>query len=143
MSGPPPALPPGRYQGRIKTFNSKHGFGFIDCPPAYDQWKRDVFIHKRQVGDLHVGDDITFEIKTNKDGRPQAREVRRMDGSMPGPYPGGDSSDDEGDRRGGGGGGGGKGGKGGGGRRRGGKGGGKGDKGGGKGDKGGNGGGDD
>merc|ERR1719330_1864731 len=99
--GPPgmPPLPPGRYQGRIKTFNSKHGFGFIDCPPAYDQWKRDVFIHKQQMGDLSVGNDITFEIRSNKDGHPQARDVRLMDGSLPGPYPGGDDDDDR-DRKG-------------------------------------------
>lgn len=94
--GPPP-LPPGRFHGQIKTFSAKHGFGFIDCPRAYDEFKRDVFIHKQQMGDLNVGTDVTFEIRENKDGHPQARDVRRMDGARPGPYPGGDEpkQDDE------------------------------------------------
>ena len=30
----------------MKTFNPKHGFGFIDCPVAHDKYGRDVFIHK-------------------------------------------------------------------------------------------------
>lgn len=93
--GPPP-LPHGRYQGRIKTFNSKQGFGFVDSPATYDQHRRDVFIHRKQMGDLTVGAEITFEIKMNKDDHPQAREIRRMDGSSPGPYLGGDDDDDRG-----------------------------------------------
>eukprot|EP00434_Breviolum_minutum_P001529 symbB.v1.2.001348.t1/scaffold69.1/size353428/3 len=141
----------GRFQGRIKTFNAKHGFGFIDCPAANDKFGRDVFIHKGQMGDVPVGSEITFEVRQNKDGHPQAKDVKNLDGSTPGPYPeeneeggghqdingggkgkgkrkggkdGGGKGDrgDRGDRKGGG-----KGGKGGGGK------GGKGKKGGGKG----------
>lgn len=86
--GPLLALEPGgRYQGRIKTFNSKHGFGFIDCLLASDRFGRDVFVHKVQMGDTPIGGEITFEVRQNKDGHPQAREVRRLDGSVPGPYP--------------------------------------------------------
>lgn len=88
----PSRLPDGRYHGRIKTFNSRHGFGFIDCGAAYDKWRRDVFIHKQRVGDLGVGDEVTFEIKENKDGHPQARDVRMMNGSLPGPCPDGSRS---------------------------------------------------
>jgi len=157
------ALENGRFQGRVKTFNSKHGFGFIDCPAANEKFGRDVFIHKAQLGDVQVGTEITFEVRTNKDGHPQAKDVQNMDGSKPGPYPedgdetghqdingdGGSKGKKKGDKGGksGGGGKGGGGKKGGGGGGKGGgkdgKGGGKGgkDKGGGKGKKGGGGGG--
>lgn len=77
----------GRFQGRIKTFNSKHGFGFIDCPAAAEKFGRDVFIHKGQMGDVPVGSEITFEVRQNKDGHPQAKDVKNLDGSIPGPYP--------------------------------------------------------
>jgi len=76
-----------RHVGRIKTFNSKHGFGFVDCPRAFGRWQRDVFIHRAQMGDLEVGDEISFAVWANKDGMPQARDIVRMDGRphmMPG-----------------------------------------------------------
>lgn len=82
-----PPLENGRYQGRIKTFNAKHGFGFIDCPLAAEKYGRDVFIHKGQLGDVPVGSEITFQVRENKDGHPQAKDVKNMDGSIPGPYP--------------------------------------------------------
>lgn len=89
---PPPGYPPhgppgmgmGRYRGRIKTFNHKHGFGFIDCPESYPKYKRDVFIHKAQIGDLEIGEEITFRIEVNKDGHPQSRDILCMDGYPPG-----------------------------------------------------------
>lgn len=76
--------------GRIKSFNPKHGFGFIDCPDARNRFGRDVFIHRAQIGDLEVGQEITFLVEPNKGGMPQAREIRKLDGSKPGPAPKGD-----------------------------------------------------
>lgn len=73
--------------GRIKSFNPRHGFGFIDCREARARWGRDVFIHKAQMGDLEVGHDITFSVEPNKDDMPQARDIMRMDGRPPGPMP--------------------------------------------------------
>lgn len=85
--GPPPAPgggdTPGRYYGRIKSFNTKNGFGFIDCPAANTKYKRDVFVHKKWMSDLQVGEDISFLIETNKEGMPQARDVARTDGRPP------------------------------------------------------------
>eukprot|EP00930_Biecheleria_cincta_P071534 TRINITY_DN59025_c0_g1_i1.p1 TRINITY_DN59025_c0_g1~~TRINITY_DN59025_c0_g1_i1.p1 ORF type:complete len:430 (-),score=73.79 TRINITY_DN59025_c0_g1_i1:50-1339(-) len=75
----------GRQTGRLKSFNPKHGFGFIDCPEARHRYGRDVFVHKAQIGDLDIGEDINFNVDTNKDGMPQARDIRRMDGRKPGP----------------------------------------------------------
>lgn len=79
--GPPPGQgDPNRFIGRIKSFNPEKGFGFIDCPQAHDRWQRDVFIHKRLIGDLQVGEEVTFEVEPNKEGMPQARSIARADG---------------------------------------------------------------
>lgn len=109
----------GRFEGRIKSFNAKQGFGFIECPEAHAIFGRDVFLHKAQIGDLKVGTQVTYSVEMNKQGMPQARELTTLDGMTPGPSPANVAK--------GGGPGGGRGGKGaggkGGGRRKGGKGG--------------------
>lgn len=90
--GPPPAYhgypPPvrsrpggSRHYGRIKSNSQRHGFGFIDNPELRQLYGRDVFIHKDEIGDLAVGDAVDFVYELNKDGMPQARDVRRMDGT--------------------------------------------------------------
>lgn len=80
---PPQDLGGGRERGRIKSFNEEKGFGFIDCAKLRDKFGRDVFIHMKQMGDLEVGEDITFICETNKDGMPQARDILCSDGSKP------------------------------------------------------------
>merc|ERR1711974_404344 len=62
--------------GRIKSFNSEKGFGFIECAATFAQFGRDVFLHKAQVGDMRVGTMVTFTYEVNKQGMPQAKEVR-------------------------------------------------------------------
>lgn len=49
-----------------------------------DKFGRDVFIHRKQIGDLRVGDELTFICETNKEGNPQARDPLHMDGRFPG-----------------------------------------------------------
>jgi cold shock CspA family protein len=71
---------PGRYLGLIKSFSKEKGFGFIDCPEIRARYNRDVFIHKQQMTHLEVGQEITFSIEENKEGRPQAREIERFHG---------------------------------------------------------------
>jgi len=65
-----------RYNGRIKSFNDEKGFGFIESPQAFAQYGRDVFLHKTAKGDLKVGADVTFTMEVNKQGMPQAKDVR-------------------------------------------------------------------
>merc|ERR550537_1503990 len=77
----------GRFQGRIKSFNAKQGFGFIECPEAHAIFGRDVFLHKAQIGDLKVGAMVTYSVEMNKSGMPQARELATLDGFAPGPSP--------------------------------------------------------
>lgn len=80
---------PGRFVGKLKSFNSEKGFGFIDCPQAYAQYKRDTFVHKAQVGNLQVGADVVFSIEPNKQGLPQAKDLTGLTGV---PLVGGGSS---------------------------------------------------
>merc|ERR1719436_1349853 len=62
--------------GRIKSFNAEKGFGFIECPATLAQYGRDVFLHKALIGEMHVGSMVTFTYEVNKQGMPQAKEVR-------------------------------------------------------------------
>merc|ERR1719189_1140528 len=86
MMEPPAAVPPGRYRGRIKSFNPEKGFGFIECPETYAQFNRDVFLHKAQFGDMTVGTEVTFLVETNKQGMPQAKDLAPLGaaGAVPG-----------------------------------------------------------
>mmetsp|Transcript_89934 Transcript_89934/g.226153 ORF Transcript_89934/g.226153 Transcript_89934/m.226153 type:complete len:382 (-) Transcript_89934:457-1602(-) len=69
---------PGKFQGRIKSFNSEKGFGFIECAHTYAQYNRDVFLHKAQIGDMTVGTLVTFTCEVNKQGMPQAKDIQPM-----------------------------------------------------------------
>merc|ERR1719245_1652451 len=82
----------GRMQGRIKSFNAKQGFGFIESPEAHAMFGRDIFLHKAQIGDLKVGTVVTFTVESNKQGMPQARNLVTIDGQVPGPAPSFDAS---------------------------------------------------
>merc|ERR1739847_260151 len=74
----------GRYRGKIRFFNEAKGFGFIECPEAFAAYKRDVFLHKADFQGFTVGQDVTFKVDLNKEGMPQAREVKAgIPGSTP------------------------------------------------------------
>ncbi len=64
-------------QGRVKWFNEKKGYGFIES-----QEQGDVFVHfSGIVGDgfktLNEGDSVQFEVERGTKG-PQAVNVRRL-----------------------------------------------------------------
>jgi len=65
------------YAGRIKTYNEQKGFGFIECPDTERSFGRDVFVHRLQMmeGSLSIGQQVSFELDTNKNGFPQARNI--------------------------------------------------------------------
>lgn len=73
-----------RYTGRIKSFNTQKGFGFIECAEAHQVYSRDVFLHKAQVGNFQIGTLVTFGVEMNKNNMPQARDLEAAD-----PYFGG------------------------------------------------------
>jgi len=64
----------------IKSFSAEKGFGFVECPEIYGRFRRDAFIHKAQMRNLDVGEEIEFSIDTNKNGMPQARDIDRYRG---------------------------------------------------------------
>lgn len=71
-----PQLP--KYQGRVRSFSDKKGFGFIDCHATTQEFGRDVFIHRAQMveSNLWVGQEVFFEVELSKQGHPQARGVQ-------------------------------------------------------------------
>jgi cold shock CspA family protein len=75
VPGMPPLAATERYQGRIKSFNTEKGFGFIESAGAHAQFGRDVFVHRTVIGSFGVGSEVTFTVETNKQGMPQAKHL--------------------------------------------------------------------
>jgi len=75
VPGMPPLANSERYQGRIKSFNTEKGFGFIESAGAHAQFGRDVFVHRTVIGSFGVGAEVTFTVETNKQGMPQAKHL--------------------------------------------------------------------
>lgn len=77
-SAPPPGVldsSEARYTGRIKTFNTVHGFGFIQSDAIVRLHGCDVFLNQAVEGGIVVGGQVTFSVEINKSGKPQARNV--------------------------------------------------------------------
>merc|ERR1719512_672183 len=74
------------YEGQIKSYSSRRGYGFIDCPELAQRFGRDVFIHQSQFEGLHVLDRVTFRIQM-KNGQPQASDVTPVEGQRQMPPP--------------------------------------------------------
>mmetsp|Transcript_18725 Transcript_18725/g.33881 ORF Transcript_18725/g.33881 Transcript_18725/m.33881 type:complete len:413 (+) Transcript_18725:125-1363(+) len=66
----------GRFLGRIKSYNSEKGFGFIECPVTKKQFDRDVFVHKAQIANFKVGEEVTFMVELSKQNWPQAKDLQ-------------------------------------------------------------------
>jgi CspA family cold shock protein len=65
--------------GKLKMWNPDRGFGFI----AVDAGGPDMFLHVSELKDagidpdqLKVGDRLTFEIGSTRDGKTKASNVR-------------------------------------------------------------------
>eukprot|EP00930_Biecheleria_cincta_P033009 TRINITY_DN22863_c0_g4_i1.p1 TRINITY_DN22863_c0_g4~~TRINITY_DN22863_c0_g4_i1.p1 ORF type:complete len:510 (+),score=118.23 TRINITY_DN22863_c0_g4_i1:72-1601(+) len=61
------------YVGRLKTYNSRTGYGFVECKQSKVDWGGDVFIHKNQIPvPWNVGQPVEFAVQCNNRGQPQA-----------------------------------------------------------------------
>lgn len=71
------------YIGEVIWFNAERGYGFL-------QWKKDgvdqpdMFVHFSDIimegfKQLQAGDQVSFDIGTNHDGKPKAIDVTRLD----------------------------------------------------------------
>eukprot|EP00928_Gymnodinium_smaydae_P019891 TRINITY_DN1765_c0_g1_i2.p1 TRINITY_DN1765_c0_g1~~TRINITY_DN1765_c0_g1_i2.p1 ORF type:complete len:460 (+),score=91.90 TRINITY_DN1765_c0_g1_i2:161-1540(+) len=65
------------YLGTLKSYSNKNGYGFIECPPATQDWGADVFIHKQMVPTpWTLGQPVEFAVTLNSRGQPQATDVQ-------------------------------------------------------------------
>jgi len=69
--------------GVLKAFDEQQGYGFIACTQTMLLFKRDVFVHKKEilVCKAVVGSKVQFFIELNEKGQPQARQVELLDGN--------------------------------------------------------------
>eukprot|EP00933_Yihiella_yeosuensis_P017410 TRINITY_DN1454_c0_g2_i1.p1 TRINITY_DN1454_c0_g2~~TRINITY_DN1454_c0_g2_i1.p1 ORF type:complete len:379 (-),score=97.89 TRINITY_DN1454_c0_g2_i1:63-1199(-) len=64
-----------REWGKIKSFNAEKGYGFIESPRIFQQYGRDLFVHKAQLGNFKVGDEVHLTFTLNEQGYPQAKDL--------------------------------------------------------------------
>lgn len=61
--------------GMIKSFDAGQGYGFISCAEIFAKHGRDVFVHTDQLGGFKVGQQVSFCVRPNAAGHPQACNV--------------------------------------------------------------------
>lgn len=66
-----------RYQGVIKSFDSRSGIGLIECgDSAAFSWHRTACsVHYNQVSGFQIGDHVEFSASRNSQGKPQAYDL--------------------------------------------------------------------
>lgn len=63
------------YQGVVKSFNEKNGYGFVSEPALFQEYGRDVYLPSSRSRGIYVGQEIYFDIDLNNDGMPICREL--------------------------------------------------------------------
>jgi len=66
------------YIGRVKSFNSSRGFGFIACKELQHSFGgRDIYVGRSQAPDdrLMVGQEYEFHLSVDRQGQPQASQL--------------------------------------------------------------------
>ena len=62
------------YTGVISIIDKK--FAFIQCAKARSQYGFDVFCPPQALNDRSVGDTVSFDLRLNAKGQPQAHNIR-------------------------------------------------------------------
>mmetsp|Transcript_44417 Transcript_44417/g.96547 ORF Transcript_44417/g.96547 Transcript_44417/m.96547 type:complete len:740 (+) Transcript_44417:198-2417(+) len=63
------------HKGFVKLIDLDKGFGFIRCPEVYELYGSDIFLADKQLKGLTVGTAVSFSVRVNKRGQPQAVDV--------------------------------------------------------------------
>lgn len=69
----------GIHRGRVKSFNSSKGFGFITARDLqYNFGGKDIFVSAKQApeGGLSVGQEVDFTLVVDHQGQPQAHQIK-------------------------------------------------------------------
>lgn len=66
-------------KGTFKAAEADKGFGFIDCPDAKEYFGRDVYVNKEFAAGLQTGQQVSFNVKLNRDMMPNVTEVALVD----------------------------------------------------------------
>jgi len=62
-------------KGKVKWYNSRKGYGFIESED-----KKDIFVHRNSIPDgtyLNEGDQVEYEIEDSDKG-PQATNLKKL-----------------------------------------------------------------
>merc|ERR1712136_488709 len=62
--------------GKLKSFSSQSGYGFVDCATTHGIYKSDVYIHRSCMHTpWRIGQPLEFAVTLNSRGQPQASDV--------------------------------------------------------------------
>ncbi|CAK0899724.1 unnamed protein product [Prorocentrum cordatum] len=64
------------FEGVVKRFEARYGFGFIACAEIEAEYHQEVFLHKSLAADFVVGDRVSFQVYTNKEGKCRAVDLQ-------------------------------------------------------------------
>lgn len=79
-ASPAETAPKKMYQGLLKTFSAKSGYGFILCEETRKLYGRDVYVHQAKLPQsVCCGTELQFTVRNNAKGQPQAHDVSLVD----------------------------------------------------------------
>lgn len=67
------------HRGRIKSFNAQRGYGFVSAMEVQKHFSgRDIYVSKNQAPDgrFIVGQSVDFRLAVDRQGQPQARDIK-------------------------------------------------------------------
>lgn len=67
------------HKGTIKKIDEKKGFGFVFCQELFNIYGSDVFVTPKQMSGFSLGASVSFAIKVDSQGRPQAVDLQQCE----------------------------------------------------------------
>mmetsp|Transcript_51717 Transcript_51717/g.80745 ORF Transcript_51717/g.80745 Transcript_51717/m.80745 type:complete len:247 (-) Transcript_51717:5-745(-) len=71
------------YEGQVSKIMPNGLFGFIVCKESREVYGEDVFMHSSQLAGLQEGMLVTFQVRLNTKGKPQAISLTQTQQSQP------------------------------------------------------------